>query len=789
MATDGSVVIEFDANTNQAEKKLAKLKRDIEKSEQALSAKREGRLPLEKELDKAVKAAGDASNRINQMKSELAEAQDAMAEGFDIPFDDYMRHRETATTLPEEIKAQEENYAKLNAYSERIVAKVSKYDKELEEAENHLKNQKEEAGRLAQQIDAVRAAQDKAESSSAHTGENLRVAGESSADLSENTNKANGFLNQLGKRTASLAKQVFVFSAINSALRFLSDYMGKVLRTNDEASAAFSRLKGALLTLAQPILSVLIPALTTLANILTHIVTGISRLISLLFGQTLEQSQAAAEGLYHETEALEGVGAAAEEAAGSLAGFDELNIIDTGESKGGGGGGKQDDIAPDFSQTDALSDRLKNIAELVALIGAGFALWKIGNSLTGPLANIISTLGLIIMLIGSVTLFAYSFGDAWNNGVDWGNLIGMFAGLGIAAFALYKLFGPMVAGITLVVGGIAMLVLGFKDTMENGWNLQNTLTSIAGILAAGVGIGLMTGSWIPMLIAAIASVLLALTVATGHGEELIEGVRSVLRGFVDFFAGIITGDMERAIQGVEGIFDGLKTAIFAIFDGIKDTFNSFIDWIDEKTDGKLRPVLEFVRNLFNSVFNNIRETVENVIDSVKQIFSGIVQFVSGVISHDWDSAWEGIKNIFRGAWNGIVSILEGAINLVIDGINWLFSKLNLFHIDIPDWLGGGSFGFNFKPVERVSIRRLAQGAVIPPNREFMAVLGDQTSGNNIEAPESLIRRIVREESGNSGGGDRPINITMVLDGKVIGRVAVKEIRDNITVTGKVPFPV
>lgn len=43
----------------------------------------------------------------------------------------------------------------------------------------------------------------------------------------------------------------------------------------------------------------------------------------------------------------------------------------------------------------------------------------------------------------------------------------------------------------------------------------------------------------------------------------------------------------------------------------------------------------------------------------------------------------------------------------------------------------------------------ADGAVIPPNREFMAVFGDQRSGNNIEAPEALIRQIVREESGDS----------------------------------------
>lgn len=49
-----------------------------------------------------------------------------------------------------------------------------------------------------------------------------------------------------------------------------------------------------------------------------------------------------------------------------------------------------------------------------------------------------------------------------------------------------------------------------------------------------------------------------------------------------------------------------------------------------------------------------------------------------------------------------------------------------------------------------NVPRLATGAVIPANGEFLAVLGDQKNGRNLEAPESLIRQIVREESGGNG---------------------------------------
>jgi hypothetical protein len=52
----------------------------------------------------------------------------------------------------------------------------------------------------------------------------------------------------------------------------------------------------------------------------------------------------------------------------------------------------------------------------------------------------------------------------------------------------------------------------------------------------------------------------------------------------------------------------------------------------------------------------------------------------------------------------------------------------------------------------MGIPYLASGAVIPPNAPFMAVLGDQRNGTNLEAPEDLLRKIVREEIGE-------INIT------------------------------
>ena len=368
-----------------------------------------------------------------------------------------------------------------------------------------------------------------------------------------------------------------------------------------------------------------------------------------------------------------------------------------------------------------------------------------------------------------------------------------------AATALYVLLGPIAAGIALVVGGLVLLVTAFHDAMENGWNLQNTLLAIAGIVATGLGFAFITGSVIPLVIAGIAALLLAFTVATGHGEELLNGIRTILEGFADFFTGIFSGDIEKAIGGIEKIFDGLGMAVGAVIDGVRDTIFGFLDWLDEKTGGKLHGIIQWIKDLLFDLFGTARTNFQNFMAAFKQILTGVVEFISGVFTGDWNKAWQGVKNIFKGILNGIISTFEGFVNFLIDGLNGLIKAMNKISFTAPDWvpgIGGKSFGINIPMVPKLNIPRLAQGAVIPPNREFLAVLGDQKRGNNIEAPEDLIRKIVREEAG--GNSEILAVLRQILAATKAGHVikigerefgrAVVNAADSITTsTGKFAF--
>lgn len=101
-----------------------------------------------------------------------------------------------------------------------------------------------------------------------------------------------------------------------------------------------------------------------------------------------------------------------------------------------------------------------------------------------------------------------------------------------------------------------------------------------------------------------------------------------------------------------------------------------------------------------------------------------------------------------------------------------FNFENCYSFDIPDWVpgvGGKTFGVNIPMIPDYKIPALAQGAVIPPNREFLAVLGDQRSGTNIETPLATMVQAFKQalaESGYSGSSEA----YLVLDRDVVGRV-------------------
>lgn len=773
MAADGSIIVKAEVDNKKALADLARLEKKIDGLNTKITQAQDARFPL-------AERAQELSVLLDAAKAKLDEMQNAAS----------------GTYTTDQLAQQSETVRALQAEYDRVQRQVEAYDRTIAKSTTDLEAAQAQAGELSAQISTL-------------------------PDASE---KAAAGMGKLEKRLIGLVKRVFIFSVITRALRGLRSWFSEAIKSNDEAAAAIARLKGALLTLAQPILNVVIPAFTALVNILAKVVSAIAAVFSALAGKSVKESAAAAESLYDEQQALKGVGGAAKDASKQLANFDEINKLE--EDKGGGGGGGASNLAPDFtSVADELSPIFKSILADVTAIGAGLLAWRIARNFTSSL----KTLAGIAMIVAGAIMLVYNWLDAWNNGIDWNNLIGMVAGLALVAGGLALVLGHVAAGIALIVGGLALIVVGFKDAFENGLNWQNTLTIIAGLIAAGLGIAILTGSWIPLLIAGIGSALVALVQLTEHGEELIAGLKNVVAGFGKFFKGVFTGDMELAAEGLKQIWEGLQQAWHAIVESVKDAWSMFVEWFNEKTDGKFAEILARLGENFKTVFGGIEEIIDgfkdffagfvngdmeqlgqglekiingvfnvakgvidavvNIIDvflglldqwtggrlsgiietiknlfrgvgdAIKQILDGVITFITGVFSGDWQKAWDGVKGIFTGIWNGIITVLETAINIVVKGINWMLSKINTLSFDVPDWvpeIGGKTVGFNISMIPEASIPRLAAGAVIPPNREFLAVLGDQKSGTNIEAPMETIVAAFRQALNEGNGGDRTL---------------------------------
>lgn len=737
---DGRIVVQAEVDAKNAQKELDKLTAKIDKMEAELKKSTGEQSGLKSQLDAAKESAKQAENALKSLRAESERLRQITSGEVSAPPDAYITAYGRQTEVAAKIKEQEAILKEQDKIVESLDGKYAKITDKVIAQTSALDAAKQKAGELTEQITSASGATERMEAAA---------------------KKVSDSMNTFSKRVSGLFKRVLVFSLITRALQSLRTWLGKTIMKNDEARAAVARLKAALLTLAQPILQVVIPVFVKLVNILTQVVTAIAKFFGMLSGKSWSSQKSAAQGLNDEQKALEGVGSAAEDASKSMASFDEINqLTDNSASAAGGGAGgaASTEIAPDFSNLDMAEDKLHDILGLVGAIAAGLLAWKIASLFTNDLSKI---WGIALAVAGAFAL-VYFWLDAWNNGIDLQNFLGMLAGLAALAVGLAIAFGPIAAGIALVVGGLAMLVVGIKDVIENGFNLVNTLTIIAGLLAAGIGISLLTGSWIPLLIAGFLAALVALVSFTGHGEELIQGLKNIIDGFGKFFKGVFTGDMKLAVEGIKQIWEGMKQTWNAIVNSIKDAWNMFITWLQSKSP------------LLASIFQTYGKYVSDVYKNIKDILKGVIDFIVGVFTGDWTKAWEGVTEIFKGIWNNIVAIIEAAINFIIDGINLLISALNTIHFEIPDWvpiIGGKSFGISIPLVSQVELPRLAEGAVIPPNREFMAVLGDQKSGTNIETPLETMVQAFKQAMNESGG--RPQTIILQLNGREFARAVYK----------------
>lgn len=297
-------------------------------------------------------------------------------------------------------------------------------------------------------------------------------------------------------------------------------------------------------------------------------------------------------------------------------------------------------------------------------------------------------------------------------------------------------------------------------------------------------------TWIILAIVALIALIVGIIAYWDDIVAFVQGIWDkiveVFGGIVDWFKNLFT----QAWEGIKSAFASVGEFFSGIWEGIKSIFAAVGNWFKEKFEFAVA-VVKFVWSKITGFFSGIWSGIKKVFSGIGSWFKkkfetalAVVKLVWSKVTGFFSGIWEGIKSIFskvggffsgvfKGAinaikkiWDGLVAIVKKPINLVIDGlnafitgikkaINFVIGAINKIQITPPKWFqkitGMKKFGFNIPKLStKPPIPHLAKGAVIPPRSEYVAVLGDQKHGTNIETPENLLRQVVREESQGNG---------------------------------------
>lgn len=763
--SDGSVVVEVNVDDKQAQKELNSITQKIERISEKLKEQNTGKTEI-------VNQSAQLGAQLDVAKAKL----------------EYMKSGQEFFTS-DSILGQEKNVSALQKEFDAAADKLDKANEKIRETERRLNAAKEKAADLQKQV----AGAQKSAQALATTTKALSPAAE----------KAEKSFNKLVGRIKGLAKRVFIFTIITAALREIKQYMWSAIQTNDDAMNAVARLKGELRTLAQPITNIAIPAFTALAKIITYTLTGASRLLSLLFGSTYSASKKAAKSLNDQQNAIEGVGSAAKKASKYLAPFDELNTI-SGNDAGGGSesGGNAVNFDSDIgSGVNAVMALMTGIA-LLAIgailtfsghVGVGIAMMVAGaltvygvyasdggeaaktlvetglSKILIAIGPMIAILGVVLMLTGNIPwglglliagIALFAVGEVAENWDLLGtNLVGALANMlidispYIALFGAVLLFvpGQQALGIGLIIAGIALFaVVEVGANWELlGTNLTSALTKIFSeispyIAVFGLLLAIVPGMMavgIGMIVAGIA--MFAFPVIAPNWDSITQALRGPLGKTLAMIGGFLV------VLGLMLIFSGVGIPL-----GIGMLLAGGVSLA-----AAIAPNWDFIR------------------DKIKNVWQKIKEFWNSHIAPVFTAAWW--LNLGKTIMNGLISGIERGINWVLGGVSDMVNGITGILNKIP--------GVNIGRVNwgNVHIPRLAQGAVIPANREFLAVLGDQKHGTNIEAPLDTIKQAVAEVLGQ--GSDRPITIIVQMDGKEMFRQMVRENNSQVRMNGKSPL--
>ena len=479
---------------------------------------------------------------------------------------------------------------------------------------------------------------------------------------------------------------------------------------------------------------------------------------------------------------------------------------------------------------DAANIALSGIAKLAKSVGKSLVeVWTNGTGTT-MLTTMLRIAQNVLKTIGNI---ASGFADAWNKNNVGTQIIQNIADALVvvmqfiekiaedtATWAANLDFYPLLESISNLTSTFAPIIEAIGNVLD--WIYKNIVLPM---LKWVIEVGLPT---VINLVSKVATFL-------ADHQPIVEAFGAALIGA--FAAAKIAGLASRVIKSVSGIamaanglialmtgtggiMGGIKAIATAIgpggvfvlavgaaiaigmllyknWDKIKEMAGKVWNWISNKTRRFVEDIGNKLRGLatkMTTIWGNIKASAHQKWNAIWSTVSGFVERIKNAIVDKFTSAKNTVVNVFNGmrdairsVLNNIISVVNGAISKVNGVISAVESAFSFGPWKVPTPFGSKTIGFKATFPRVPTVPYLAKGAVIPPRSEFLAVLGDQKQGNNIETPEALLRKIVREETAGRQTGGRSYRFTAQINRRTLFDEMMKEAQMRRDTSGRNPF--
>lgn len=371
------------------------------------------------------------------------------------------------------------------------------------------------------------------------------------------------------------------------------------------------------------------------------------------------------------------------------------------------------------------------------------------------------------------------------------NLLGFFAD----HQSIIEAFGAALIGAfaAVQIGEAVTSIMGLITTLGEGISgLIALMTGSGGIIGGLTAIATAIGPG-GLVIAAIAAAIAAGVLLYKNWDKVKEVAGIVASAVVGFFKAMGEG-VSALLTDLKDTFVGIWDAISKLTSSVWKAVSGFVvsktREMAEAATRKIRDMGGKISTLWNSIKTNAEQIWKNIVTTVGNKISDIYTGIVNKFTSAKDRVVEifgGIRDTIRDILNKVIGIVNGAIGTVNSAIGGIESAFSFGPWEVPTPFGKKSIGFSASFPRVPTIPYLAKGAVIPPRSEFLAVLGDQKNGRNLEAPEGVIREIIEDALAKNQGGGGDTRLTVLLNRRVLFDEFIKEARTRRDSSGVNPF--